>query len=631
MSPTPVAAPLLLQEAARAGISHAIDPFRLLGFVQFPLDKYIALVHNSTTIRIAAALACELPLPESDPEYEAVKRNPFFVTHLQREAAALTIQCNWKTHCTRHKYTCVRFGLASRQTADGQSRRPRTPDSDWAPSEASSVDLKMRTQAAVNIQPKKEELDLEQEQQQLSDEPIDPSKPWKTPYIQHMYWEFGTASRTKLSSSILALDHMRTRYRRYCGLVESLGQIPPHFDDYCARKVQALWKSWTAQVALRRTLASIHEAMARGEKGGVNYLAREHARRKVHELRKNLDGMATRIQHAWRRYWDRRIFSYLRDLIRTREKTDTKSILKFINPKESQLMDRAAGLHVRFRLGGSHFPPTVYYKIFVHRPTIDLGAFAPRNYANPVVAQTKKQWYQRIENNGWRPIFQPTNPYDMLNDPLFVKSSYAPVKYTAPLPAIRREDRAKRQKQKKMAWLKKLYADGGSGAQAPTITSTGSTSMGISSADSGTFAANDDLDEEASVLGWTAALNFDTYMRDWLMLATSGPELTMRSNDRGNGQQNTKAFINAVERVAGLVDGTRDHAAQNDDDDDDDTVRGMAEGDTDDEDAWWIPGVSVASSRISSARSRSGGAGMLEKVGLPSSRVGSARSRGAQV
>jgi hypothetical protein len=39
-------------------------------------------------------------------------------------------------------------------------------------------------------------------------------------------------------------------------------------------------------------------------------------------------------------------------------------------------------VHVRFRLGGSIFPPKVYFKIFTHRPLCDVNAFAPRDYCN---------------------------------------------------------------------------------------------------------------------------------------------------------------------------------------------------------------------------------------------------------
>ena len=37
-------------------------------------------------------------------------------------------------------------------------------------------------------------------------------------------------------------------------------------------------------------------------------------------------------------------------------------------------------MHVRFRLGGMVFPPTVYYKIYAHGAVTDVGAYAPRDY-----------------------------------------------------------------------------------------------------------------------------------------------------------------------------------------------------------------------------------------------------------
>lgn len=63
------------------------------------------------------------------------------------------------------------------------------------------------------------------------------------------------------------------------------------------------------------------------------------------------------------------------------------------------------------------FPPSIYYKIFTHRPITDVCASSPRNYARqglkqPVAPQSKRGlpvgqedrsgWYQRMENNSWR-------------------------------------------------------------------------------------------------------------------------------------------------------------------------------------------------------------------------------------
>jgi hypothetical protein len=53
---------------------------------------------------------------------------------------------------------------------------------------------------------------------------------------------------------------------------------------------------------------------------------------------------------------------------RRRQAADPRELLRGINPREAQLVDAAAGLHVRLRLGGSVFPPLLFYKVFTHRP-----------------------------------------------------------------------------------------------------------------------------------------------------------------------------------------------------------------------------------------------------------------------
>jgi len=55
-------------------------------------------------------------------------------------------------------------------------------------------------------------------------------------------------------------------------------------------------------------------------------------------------------------------------------------LLKSINPSEASLLDAASRCHVRFRLGGTKFPPLIYYKIFSHGGVVDINAFAPRDY-----------------------------------------------------------------------------------------------------------------------------------------------------------------------------------------------------------------------------------------------------------
>merc|ERR1719181_1997718 len=89
---------------------------------------------------------------------------------------------------------------------------------------------------------------------------------------------------------------------------------------------------------------------------------------------------ASVLQRSWRRYTNLRIYRYYKDLIAFRNSGDPRMMLKAINPLEAGLIDPAFGVHIRFRLGGHLFPPSIYYKIFTHNPLCDVGAFAPRDY-----------------------------------------------------------------------------------------------------------------------------------------------------------------------------------------------------------------------------------------------------------
>jgi len=156
------------------------------------------------------------------------------------------------------------------------------------------------------------------------------------------------------------------------------------------------------------------------------------------------------IQHAWRRYCNRRIYFYFRNLILFKLQGAPAELLRTIIPNETDLLDRASGVHVKFRLGGKIFPPKIYFKIFTHRPLCDVNAFAPRDYiaekpANELYYHNKStiiekynkiqynnaaskrgnirigvkyfntiihttnpnglaNWYQRDDQNNWRPI-----------------------------------------------------------------------------------------------------------------------------------------------------------------------------------------------------------------------------------
>ena len=54
------------------------------------------------------------------------------------------------------------------------------------------------------------------------------------------------------------------------------------------------------------------------------------------------------------------------------------------------LLDNASRCHVRFRLGGTKFPPLIYYKIFSHGGLVDGNAVGPRDYMH-MKKETGKQ------------------------------------------------------------------------------------------------------------------------------------------------------------------------------------------------------------------------------------------------
>lgn len=74
--------------------------------------------------------------------------------------------------------------------------------------------------------------------------------------------------------------------------------------------------------------------------------------------------------------------------------------MKFINPIEAKLIDPASGIHIKFRLAGLQFPPTIHYKIFTHRPVQDICANAPRDYTRPVA----KMKTAALKNNRDKPL-----------------------------------------------------------------------------------------------------------------------------------------------------------------------------------------------------------------------------------
>ena len=74
-----------------------------------------------------------------------------------------------------------------------------------------------------------------------------------------------------------------------------------------------------------------------------------------------------RIGRAWRSFRDRRVFAYLRHAVCRAEDSLTHQVLRKISPIEAFILrDPTLHARLRFRFGGSSFPPVILYKIFVN-------------------------------------------------------------------------------------------------------------------------------------------------------------------------------------------------------------------------------------------------------------------------
>ncbi|XP_051882503.1 protein MFI [Pristis pectinata] len=251
-----------------------------------------------------------------------------------------------------------------------------------------------------------------------------------------------------------------------------------------------------------------------------------------------LENSARIIQRTWRRYVDMQLFKHYKNMINFRGRGNPRSMMKCINPIEADLLDRAAGVHVRFRLGGETFPPKIYYKIFTHRPIVDLCANSPKDYTNPSAKQKvprqihnhnplkiqendRSGWYKRKENNDWRSLsdkylgtttdymqFEPNRKTTMFHHSI----------------SQRRQDVMRKQKQRKIEWMKKMYQEGMMQAQ----TLDPNTAVLVQRATEGVINSieqngpNAVLDWEVDeLLEWTNALNFEKYLSDWMTIASS--------------------------------------------------------------------------------------------------------------
>lgn len=267
-------------------------------------------------------------------------------------------------------------------------------------------------------------------------------------------------SQRQLDKYLRYLDRANRRIRDGGGSSHIKNFAKPAWLDggysaWCASRIQACWlmfkplrrflykKRFVVHIATliiqtaHRNRAEMKRRLLRSRE--FSYIAAVASPQKRDEMR---DFAVRRIQLRWRSFSCRRIFRYFCDLVCVKLQGAPADLLKTIIPLETGLFDKAAGVHVRFRLGGAVFPPKIYFKVFTHRPLCDVNAFAPRDYTKeekpdafhnnnyqktlpkhgkyqrrPIRVGAKyfdaaiktfssdtSTWYHREENNPWRPI-----------------------------------------------------------------------------------------------------------------------------------------------------------------------------------------------------------------------------------
>jgi hypothetical protein len=298
--------------------------------------------------------------------------------------------------------------------------------------------------------------------------------------LNYMEAQFNQQYRSVFGTKARVADFRGSENAGHLSASQSLRQkfltspfnLPHLHEDQCLRNFCAALIQATYKMSLCRRLfkfhrfAMYHIAACLIQWGWMGF----KDRRKKRELKSKDQVAAEKIQRAWRSFTNVRIYRYYRDLINFRNKGDPFELLKCINPGEAALIDPASRCHVRFRLGGFKFPPIIYYKIFVAGGVVDINAFAPRNYGQ-IKKQKRKDvlnmhfdrdpadghqgWYERFENNGWRPINDKMlTPNDQVEEATKQKSR--PFHFDV---QKRRALTQKEKRLKKIKWLRKLYRD----------------------------------------------------------------------------------------------------------------------------------------------------------------------------
>lgn len=244
------------------------------------------------------------------------------------------------------------------------------------------------------------------------------------------------------------------------------------FEHFCAALVQSYWRAKVRDHVniVKRVMFLRKHVIYQVAAHEVQFHFRAYNRWRVEQERKEQrqasetanvetdlrDNAARKLQKAWRGCNDYKMYVALKEIIAFRPRGDPYLLLRSIAPHEAQLLEPATRSHLRFRLGGTSFPPSIYFKIFTHGAVVDIGAFAPRNYVaeRSYGVEFPSERYTRTENNGWRPLA--VRLYRRVDEveKLTAKRRLPHFHHNR---QVRRADLERRRREKKSAWIRKLY------------------------------------------------------------------------------------------------------------------------------------------------------------------------------
>jgi len=300
-------------------------------------------------------------------------------------------------------------------------------------------------------------------------------------------------AKSQLNKYLAYMDLCRS------GVVSSPPWIESGYSVWCVVKIQSWFRMIRKQFnhrlkrhVLNQIAAIVIQTAWKNSDLWLSILMRMKAQYAPERF--DIDVEATRIQRAFRAYCNTRVYKYLKELVLVKFKGAPADLLRCIVPGEVDLFDKAAGVHVRFRLGGAVFPPKILFKVFTHRALCDVNAFAPRAYCKEKPMDTLQLhnhvgsippkhlrqrplrvggryfdtilttntsngegWYRRDDKNQWRPIA--TQVIDEEYVPQWLKDTLREKK---PTPyhfsrLKRQEDVDARKKRRRREWVMKAY------------------------------------------------------------------------------------------------------------------------------------------------------------------------------